>query len=241
MGKLSILKNGMGFIADKVIDASFATRATTLITVGVVSDVARAATSYAGGISEDLKDKVINDKKFQKAAIDTSLFIFSPALFAGKKITEKTYGAHISKIKNEVKRETEVEVKAESAVEINKLKEFIEEMIPETLYNFNVASFALAIAVANCDGDFSQVERDELQNIIMGPSAAAMPQNLKKIYKEFISEPPTYRESIMYVKKVDDTLWSQLNDVVESMIVLDDKITKEEVAFRAKWDQFRGV
>lgn len=135
--------------------------------------------------------------------------------------------------------------------EITKLKKEHQETITEWQNEFQgikqgthehydfcrqvTAMFGIGVAVAYADGEFSQAEEDEMDNFILGASAAALPRETVEAITLLKTNPPAFDTAIEKAKAAN--VKSMLVDAIINLIAkADDEITPEEQNFIDAWN-----
>jgi tellurite resistance protein len=107
--------------------------------------------------------------------------------------------------------------------------------------DFLLATFAITLALANCDGEIHPDERQEINEFITGLAGAALPKRLNTAIKGLYKAPPTFKTAFALVEKVDRKHWPLINDAL-ALVVESDGIThKREKAFLSAWSKAKAA
>ncbi len=172
--------------------------------------LAGAALVVTGGTIVSVVDGVLEKEKLNKARQE--------GFEKGRANNTKTIIDLESKIKD-------------MSVEINKLRGF------SAFEDYITAAFALAISVANCDGDLCNEEIEAIEMIIIGESTNALPRSIITKINEFFIDMPTFNTAMKYVKKVDPKYYDSFDEIIREVIWSDGRYHAEEAAFIQAWNE----
>lgn len=181
-------------------------------------------------------------KTISKIAFAVAFPIPTATYYAGKEIKKKYDEQQQEKGYLKGKEEATAKHSVKFKTVEDKLKEASKRFKEYKVYEeFILASFAIAISIAYCDGDFSLEERDEIQEIISGASYVKLPQTIRDEIQKLFINPPTFNEAIELIKRVDRSEWDVFDQIIE-MIILSDGIERpEERAYKEAWKRYKSA
>ena len=133
--------------------------------------------------------------------------------------------------------------KAEASAEIDKLKNelfnaFNQLKNMDEYWNALIAMTAVGIAVAECDGDFSDNEREEISTFVHGISSD-VPDKVKSKLDDMYNNPPQMvvafklaKESKIDMDVFDDIIYAVMNA---------DGVKEEEEVFVNEWNTLKSI
>ena len=135
--------------------------------------------------------------------------------------------------------------KAESAAEIDELKNELSNAFNklETMdeyWNALIAMTAVGVAVAECDGDFSDNEREEISTFVHGMMASSdVPDKVKSKLDDIYNNPPQMVVAFKLAKesKID----MEVFDDIIYIVMHADGVKKEEEAFVNSWKTLKSI
>ena len=159
----------------------------------------------------------------------------------GKEVVSKNKVKHKNKV--EPPKVSERFVLKQNSSSINsKMQEMITEAGSlltefEEFEAWYVALFAIAISLANCDGEFHPLEKKGIDKCVEGVVEMGFPDSLINNINELYKTPPTFNEAMKYIRKVDKELWGHFDFILGLVANSDGVIRKEESAFLEAWNQ----
>ena len=90
--------------------------------------------------------------------------------------------------------------------------------------------------MANVDGEISEEERIEFDEFVGGLSSTAYPSHIKDKIDEIIKNPPTFNESMEYLKKVSEVEYPEIRNLLVMVMEADGVIHEKEKAFLDAFD-----
>lgn len=107
----------------------------------------------------------------------------------------------------------------------------------EDLENFVMAAFAIGVAAANIDGEISAEERSILELSILGLVCQVMPDGIRGRIAQMFYNKPTFNDALKLIEKVDKSYWSQFDQIIKIVFLIDNFNLEQKEAFRAAWDE----
>ena len=102
------------------------------------------------------------------------------------------------------------------------------------------ALFAVGFAVAGADGPITPEEREIIQDFACGASAQWHSEALRRRVEAWATLPPGFGEAMRIVDAVGDPTLDELVDqMIDLAILLDDRETPDESAWREAWHRHR--
>lgn len=177
---------------------------------------------------------------------EVALAVAFPVPYATAKGAQYVYNKSKEKTYNQAYQKG----KAEATAEYAKSTESLEEKLKAAAARFNeykyyeeflVASFAVAISVAYCDGELSSEESEDMKEFIGGIAYNKLPQVIKDEIQKLFINPPSFNDAMEFVKKVDRSKWDLFEEII-AMITLSDGVErKEERAYMEAWKRYKVV
>ncbi|WP_319540973.1 hypothetical protein [uncultured Pseudodesulfovibrio sp.] len=165
------------------------------------------------------------------------------AAAAGAATVGAAAGAALASSENEKQEERINRLKAEHELEKKKLSEQLTGIMNDTTkaYEFVIAMHAVGVATAYADGNISDEEKLELDEVVAGYMNSWLPDSLKSQIKDITDNPPSVRTAYQFVEKLDLTQkgWKQVDELIEMVIMADDYEDEKETAFREAWKVLR--
>ncbi|MBI1320207.1 MAG: hypothetical protein GC168_14865 [Candidatus Hydrogenedens sp.] len=106
--------------------------------------------------------------------------------------------------------------------------------------DFLIGIYAMAVALANCDGEIHHEERQDIQEFVSGISSVALPERLKLVLIDLFESPPTFNTAMLFVEKVDRQHWPLIGDMLRLIAESDGVVHDREVAFLATWSAYQN-
>jgi uncharacterized membrane protein YebE (DUF533 family) len=147
--------------------------------------------------------------------------------------------------KNAREEEGKNKGKAEASTEINKLNDALSDAFRklkdmDEYWNSLIAMTAVGVAVAECDGDFSENEREEISMFINGVmSNNEVPEEVKKKLEEIYKHPLQIKNAFELAKKSNVDM--KIFDDIIYVVMHTDGIKKEEEVFVNAWNILKSV
>lgn len=163
----------------------------------------------------------------------------------GAAVTGAVVSAHISDTEKalvieKATKEIEKRAKAEHAIELEHLKLTVEKTLKESTKHYDdiLALIAVAISVANCDGEICESEKDEIKQFISGKTVASLPSKLIELIEETFNNPLNIQEAFQVAinSNIDMAVF---DEVIEVAIHADDIVHVQEQAFLQAWQQLK--
>lgn len=144
--------------------------------------------------------------------------------------------------REEAMEEAQVKLTAQEKRFAKKMKQAAARFKEHREYeDFLLATFAITLALANCDGEIHPDEQRDIKEFVTGLGGAALPRRLTTAIKGLYKEPPTFKTAFALVEKVDRTHWPLINDAL-TLVVESDGIThKREKAFLTAWTKAQAA
>lgn len=99
-----------------------------------------------------------------------------------------------------------------------------------------VAMFAIGVAVAHCDGEYSEAEQKEIANFIGGVMGSALPSSLKAEIVKLEENPPSVQ--LAFAMAADAMLDLKVIDAIILQVAMaDGEIGPDEKLFIKKWQK----
>ena len=141
------------------------------------------------------------------------------------------------------RQEGKQEAKAEHAIETEKLKSQIKNMLSkiERREQFIVTAFAVGICAANCDGEISDLAMIELDELVAGIGGCNL---LSEVTKKSVAEMKKYPPSLPDVQALikehgftNSNYTSIFSDIISVTVNVDGEITEVEKSFIETWNK----
>jgi tellurite resistance protein len=136
--------------------------------------------------------------------------------------------------------------KADSAEKIKRMLDLLNQAV-ESIKEYRqyedlvIAMFAVGISVANCDGSLDDIEKQYIEDYIVGESKRAMPKNLKSAIIDLYKNPPTFETATRYAKKVNKESWEIFDILIELVAKSDGTFHDSELKFTESWENFKAA
>ena len=105
---------------------------------------------------------------------------------------------------------------------------------------FLVALVAVGFGVAYADGEIAESEEEEIEEFLLGVTRSALPQRVKDQIKRLRKHPPTFNESMGYMRQIEDNPafdQSVFDDIIQITMKADGKIHPGERAYWTAWKE----
>ena len=105
---------------------------------------------------------------------------------------------------------------------------------------FLVALVAVGFGVAYADGEIAESEEREIEEFLLGVTRSALPQRVKDQIERLRRHPPTFNESMEYMRQIEDHPAfdrSVFDDIIQITMKADGKINQSERAYLAAWKE----
>lgn len=107
--------------------------------------------------------------------------------------------------------------------------------------DFLVAAVGLACCFGKVDGNFADEEKEIVDQLINNQdNEDACSDDVKDIVSAFVNDTVPFSMVKPFLNRVSDEDITDLNTLVEGIILADEKITAEELALKKKWDDYRN-
>ena len=103
---------------------------------------------------------------------------------------------------------------------------------------FLVTLVAVGFGVAYADGKISESEEQEIEEFLLGVTRSALPERVKDQIKTLRKCPPTYNESMQYMRRIEHHPAfdrAVFDDIIQITMKADGKIHPGERAYLAAW------
>ncbi len=149
------------------------------------------------------------------------------------------------KQKEEAEKKAYEKAKAEMELKIQNLYNSIETFRDkiyeyQKLQDYSMAVFAIGFSVANCDGEMTNDEIEGVNEFVAGKVFNQYPKNLQNAILDMKKNPPTFNETMQYIKKIPRDIWDVFDEVIELTMLLDGVIKEEEKAYLTAWKKFKS-
>ena len=134
---------------------------------------------------------------------------------------------------------------AETAVKFqvlqDKMVQASERFQEQHKYNeFTVCLIAVGAAMAAADGYIHEDEESNLREFVLGMSAHAVPPSIQNAIEQLLTQPPTFDGAMLYVEKLDRTVWSVIDSILAIVSEADRIISEGEQVFLEKWQAYKA-
>jgi len=140
------------------------------------------------------------------------------------------------------KEEGRQEAIAENALEMEKFRAELEEMLADTSKReqFIVTAFAVGICAANADGEICEDEREELDVLVTGIGTSdKLSQTTKQQIKEFIDNPPNLNTVWALIEEHnfdDEAHLQKFSFIISAIAAADGTTCQNEKEFIEAWN-----
>ncbi len=105
---------------------------------------------------------------------------------------------------------------------------------------FMTGLLAVGFALSNADGHIDPEEVEDVNMFVAGMSQCEFSQEFMSRLEELKSNPPSFREAMLYVEKyVPQKDWTIIDELLIVAAEADGHICENEKAFMANWKEFR--
>lgn len=136
------------------------------------------------------------------------------------------------------KKKGEEKARAEYALKLEKIIKKFEKWAKDwhRYGNKLVATTAVGLACANCDGEIHKDELTEINEFVAGVTQSDLPEGVKKQIEKFRQKPPSLKTAHELAKKakVDFDL---LNGIIDVVMHADGRVHPKERAFLTAWQK----
>lgn len=108
-------------------------------------------------------------------------------------------------------------------------------------FNLIIAMTAVGIACANCDGEISPSEMDDINGFIAGVSASSLPKNVKDKLEHLRNNPPNIHTAYALAQEVGLNTFRLFNEIIEVVMHSDGIIHEKEEEFFEAWMQLASA
>lgn len=150
-------------------------------------------------------------------------------------------GDDVDSIKEEGRQEGKAEHQKEIEALYGKLNESLSKLDSAAQhYDAIYAMEAVAVAVAYCDGEICEKEREDIQQFINGTSGSALPDSVKRTVEDIYKNPPNIKESFKMANEsgVDMDVFE---DIINIVMHADGKVHQHEHAFIQAWNELKSA
>ncbi|WP_082140174.1 tellurite resistance TerB family protein [Desulfovibrio sp. TomC] len=98
-----------------------------------------------------------------------------------------------------------------------------------------VGLFAVGMAIANSDGNISNVEIKELDAFVAGISKSALPEHVKNDIEQLRKYPPAFYPAIKKAREYDVTA-AEIDEIIQLVALADGVVSQEEKHFIDNWE-----
>lgn len=137
------------------------------------------------------------------------------------------------------------DAKAKYDVKVTQLEERLQQAIVKLkesgkFFNAIIAMEAVAISVANCDGEICSAEREQIEMFISGLSQEAIPISVKSRIQDIYENPMSIKEAFSLAKESGVEM-DVFDEIVQVVINADGVIHSKENAFMQGWNTLRAA
>lgn len=148
------------------------------------------------------------------------------------------------KEKSEIKKQGIAEGRAENSLEIEKLSSKLTQALEKLKshdehFKAIIAMEAVGVSCAACDGDFSDIEKEEIGEFVKGMISQNIPKDVKEKIQSIYDNPPTVEEAFLLAKNTGMPL-DVYDDLIKFVMEIDG-IQPEERAFVYAWEQLKAA
>ncbi|PSV27527.1 MULTISPECIES: hypothetical protein [unclassified Photobacterium] len=141
----------------------------------------------------------------------------------------------------EAERRGERRANAEQELKYSKLTAAFEDAKnrldeTENYFNLLIAMEAVGLACANCDGEISLEERQEIDEFIAGVSSSELPSHVKRKIEDMAKNPPNVNTAFALAQKVGLNSFELYNEIIEVVMHADGRVHENEKAFEQAWN-----
>ena len=104
-----------------------------------------------------------------------------------------------------------------------------------------MAIFAVALAVAHCDGEFSPEEKEEIDVFLAGSTQIGFPDSWHTAIKQLYKKPPSFNTAMKYIEKTPRNKWNAFDEIIDIIIEADGVRHDKEEAFSAAWQAHKNA
>lgn len=102
---------------------------------------------------------------------------------------------------------------------------------------FVVATFAMCLALAKCDGEIHQDERNDIFEFVGGISHGAYPDSMKEAVARLNASPPSFASALELVKKLEESQWDSVDTALRLVVESDGVVHENEETFLVAWER----
>ena len=106
----------------------------------------------------------------------------------------------------------------------------------ENYFNLLIAMEAVGLACANCDGEISVEERQEIDEFIAGVSSSELPSHVKQKIEGMAQNPPSINTAFVLAQKVGLNSFELYDEIIEVVMYADGRVHENEKAFQQAWN-----
>lgn len=104
--------------------------------------------------------------------------------------------------------------------------------------NYVLALSALAISIANADGEISEEEIEEFSEFIGGLASSEYPDNITDEIEGMLEDPPTFKEAMKHLKNVEVDKYNDIRNLLVSIAEADEIMCPNEIAYIEAFDRY---
>ena len=140
----------------------------------------------------------------------------------------------------ENKPEQIAENKSESLQELG-FKQMFKLQKKSQKEDFLVAAVGLACCFGKIDGNFAEEEKELVDQLINNQdNDDTCSEEVKDIISTFLNDTVPFSMVKPFLNRVSDEDITDLNALVEGIILADENVSPEELALKKKWDEYRN-
>jgi hypothetical protein len=107
----------------------------------------------------------------------------------------------------------------------------------EQHYSLVVAMHAVGLACANCDGDISSEESEEIDAFVSGAARANIPKGVKEQLTKLRDNPPSIQTAYKLASKLEYFPKDLFENLIELTMYADGNLHPSEIAFKSAWKE----
>ncbi|HRQ69372.1 MAG TPA: hypothetical protein PLW78_03615 [bacterium] len=109
----------------------------------------------------------------------------------------------------------------------------------ESYYDMVLALTSVGIAIAQCDGDYCEQEKEDIREYVAGISFSVLPTWVKEAIAKMEVSKVSFKDAMKYVKKMQKQHWKLVDNVIDMITHSDGIVHDSEIAFKKAWKDFK--